>query len=97
MNFYQNINFYQNMNFCKTDLLAESPVEQRRKELLQGDCNWLGYDAVYTNLQKAAEKLSSGKYTRLSGNHIETMAVMACGHEETMKSWQMVCRNNNWI
>ena len=75
----------------------DSPVAARCKELLQGDNSWPGSMAVVKNLQKAAMHLASGKYTWCNNDHIETMAVLGCGHEETMKYWQIVCRQNGWL
>lgn len=78
-------------------ILKDSPVDVRRRELPQGDGNWPGSMKVWENLQKAAHHLAQGKHTHLSYDHVETMAIMGCGHEETMKHWQMVCRNNGWL
>lgn len=74
----------------------DSPTEKRRKELPQGDGNWPGADVVYKRLQAAAYHLAKGKHTYLGQDHVETMAVLGCGDEETMKHWMHVCLNNGW-
>ena len=72
------------------------PVEKLRKTMPRGDGNWDGYDHVYDNLQKAAHSLSQGAYTCCGSDHVQTMATMGTGHEETMKYWQMVCKQYGW-
>jgi hypothetical protein len=74
----------------------DSPVEKRRKELPQGNCDWVGWEYVANNLKNAAQKMALSDYW-LSDWHIETMAVLGCGHEETMKAHQMLLRTYNWI
>ena len=73
-------------------LLQDSPVEKARKELHTGDCEWAGYEHVRDNLQIAAHHLASGKYTCCSDEHVQVMAILGCGHEETMKAEQMRCK-----
>ena len=77
--------------------IQDSPVEKRRKELPKGNCNWNGYDSVYAKLQKAAHKMASNYRTFATDEHIETMAILGCGHEETMKAHLMWCREYGWI
>jgi len=79
------------------DLMKESPVTARLRELPRGNGNWRGALEVWQNLQKVAEYLAQGKYTYLAQDHVETMAVLGCGHEETMKGWLLVCRQNGWL
>lgn len=76
---------------------TESPVSRRLRELPHGNADWPGYATVYRRLQQAAQHLASGTYTRCGHDHVETMAVLGCGHEETMKHWVGVCIQNNWV
>lgn len=67
-----------------------SPTEKILKDLPKGDCNWPGYDHVRTKLAQACEYLSHNNTghrasTWLGGDHVRLMAVLGCGHEETMK------------
>lgn len=78
-------------------LPTDSPPEEQRKELSQGPGDWPGFGQVYANLQKAAHKMALSKYFYLSDDHIYTMAVMGCGHEETMRGHQLWCREYGWI
>lgn len=78
-------------------VMPDSPVEQRRKELPRGDCKWAAYDHVYANISKACGKMGLDKHAHLSGLHIEAMAVLGSGHEETMKAMQMRLRDEGWI
>lgn len=77
-------------------LMPVSPVERRLAELPRGNWNWPGADHVHAKLKKAAEYLANGKYTHLNVDHIETMAVLGCGHEETCKAWMATCILNKW-
>jgi len=63
----------------------DSPVEERRKELPRGDANWAGFPYVYKCISMACEKMAMNPYLHLSDEHVNAMAVLACGHEETMK------------
>lgn len=78
-------------------IMPLSPVEKRLAELPKGDGKWIGYDHVCGNLMKAAEKMASNRDSHLSEKHIETMAVLGTGHEETMKHHQMWLRTYGWI
>jgi hypothetical protein len=66
--------------------LPDSPVEKRRKELPRGDGSWAGFGQVYTLISNACQKMAETKYIYLSDEHVEAMAVLGCGHEETMKA-----------
>ena len=66
-------------------ILRDSPVEARRKEMPKGDGDWFGYDRCYDRLKSATEHLARSQHTRLSQDHIDMMAAMGSGHEETMK------------
>ena len=77
--------------------MKDSPVEQLRKTLPQGDGQWAGFDHVYTQLQKAANHLAQGAYTRCSEDHVEVMATMGSGHEETMKGLMHKARVYGWL
>lgn len=81
------------MKFSK--LPKDSTVEQRLKELPHGAGNYPGYDSVYTKLKEASNHLAANSY--LSEDHINTMAILGCGHEETMKYHLAICRSNGWI
>ena len=78
-------------------LPQDSPVERRCKELPQGDGNWPGFDVVYRNLARAAEAMGANPHIRCSADHVEVMATMGCGHEETMKYRQLILRSQGWI
>lgn len=79
------------------NLIRDSPVEERRKQLPRGDGNWKGYDVVYANISKACEKMGLSKHMRLSYLHVEAMAVLGSGHEETMKAMQMTLRDEGLL
>lgn len=64
---------------------ASSPVEQRRKELPRGNGGWRGYSYVYGRIQAACEAMGRTRYVALSEEHVNAMAVLGSGHEETMK------------
>jgi hypothetical protein len=66
-------------------MIQLSPVEQRRKELPKGDGQWPGYAHVYASISRACTKMAATPYIRLSDEHVNAMAVLGCGHEETMK------------
>lgn len=67
-------------------ILHESPVSSRLKELPRGNGNWNGYAHIYAKLSAACERMARTPYIYLSDEHINTMAVLGCGHEETMKA-----------
>jgi len=62
-----------------------SPVDEVRKELPRGDGQWPGYASVYARIAQACELMARTKYVHLSDEHVTAMAVLGCGHEETMK------------
>lgn len=66
--------------------VLDSPVDYIRKQLPRGDGEWPGYDVVYRRLQRAAYKMADEPYMRPSDEHVRLMAIMGCGHEETMKA-----------
>ena len=78
-------------------VLPESPVDIERKELPRGSGKWPGFDAVYLNIERACEVMGRDKYLRLSDEHVQAMAVLGCGHEETMKYEQMRLRSRGFI
>jgi hypothetical protein len=78
-------------------LPQDSPVEKRRKEMPQGDCSWPGYEHVVLTLQIAASNLARGHYTCLSDDHIDIMAALGTGHEETMKYYVGFARCYKWV
>lgn len=73
-----------------------SPVEKRVAELPKGDGQWPGADHVWKKLQEAAHYLARGKHTRLGADHVETMAVLGTGHEETMKYQLSIAYVHGW-
>ena len=58
--------------------------EQCWNDTLKGTGNWPGWSAVYDKLSKAAQLMADSGHL-LSDAHIETMAALGSGHEETMK------------
>lgn len=79
-------------------VIADSLTEKRRKELPRGewiDCR--ASAAVYRKLSHSATKMGMDKYMRLSDLHVETMAVMGTGHEETMKNHLHLLRMYGWL
>lgn len=77
--------------------MPDSPTEQVRKTLPKGDGNWPGFEHVYRNIAAACEKMARTKYIYLSEEHITSMAILGCGHEETMKYEQMRLRGRGFI
>ena len=75
----------------------DSPVETRRKELPRGNGDWPGYSHVYANIAAGCEKMARTPYVYLSGEHVNAMAVLGSGHEETMKYKQMRMRQRGFI
>ena len=65
--------------------LPDSPVEQRLKELPRGNGDWNGFPAMYALIAKACQEMAKQPYMYLSDEHVNAMAVLGCGHEETMK------------
>ena len=78
-------------------ILRDSPVEARRKEMPKGGGDWFGYDRCYDRLKSAAEHLARNQYTRLGQDHIDIMAAMGSGHEETMKYYVHIAYLYGWI
>lgn len=75
---------------------TDSPVEAVFKTLTRGNGNWPGWSHVYCKLQEAAYHLAANEYTRCGEDHVYTMAVMGCGHEETMKGHMHLCMAYRW-
>lgn len=78
-------------------MLKVSPVEQRRKELPKGEANWPGYAKVYRTISLACDRMGRMPYIRLSDEHVNAMAILGCGHEETMKYEQMRLRMRGFV
>ena len=78
-------------------LPQDSPTEEARKLLPRGNGTWPGYEHVYRNIAEACEKMARSRYVYLSDEHIQAMAILGCGDEETMKYEQMRCRGRGWI
>ena len=74
-----------------------SPVEKRQAELPRGNGNWTGSEHVWKKLQEASHYLAKNKQTYLSDDHIECMAAMGSGHEETMKYQLSIAIAYGWI
>ena len=74
-----------------------SPVTARRQELPRGNADWAGYAAVYANIAAGCESMARTRYVYLSEEHVNAMAVLGCGHEETMKYEQMRMRQRGFI
>ncbi len=66
--------------------VLDSPVDHIRKQLPRGNGDWSGFDVVYYRLKCAAHKMADEPYMHLSNEHVRLMAIMGCGHEETMKA-----------
>lgn len=75
----------------------DSPVEARRKELPRGKGDWIGWPQVYSNISRGCEAMARTTYVYLSDEHVNAMAVLGCGHEETMKYEQMRMRDRGFI
>ena len=67
-------------------VVSGSPVDHIRKQLPRGNGDWPGFDVVYYRLKCAAHKMADEPYMYLSDEHVRLMAIMGCGHEETMKA-----------
>lgn len=78
-------------------LPQDSPVEILRKSLPRGNGQWPGFDHVYRNLAVAAEAMGKNRQTRGGEFHVKTMAVLGSGHEETMKTHQLLLRFYGWL
>lgn len=66
--------------------VLDSPVDHIRKQLPRGNGDWPGFDVVYYRLKCAAHKMADEPHMYLSDEHVRLMAIMGCGHEETMKA-----------
>ena len=73
-----------------------SPVEELLKTLPSGNTNWPAFGHVWHKLQEAAHYLAGQKYLWLNDDHVRVMAVMATGHEETMKAQLAICYAYGW-
>jgi len=77
--------------------IVDSPVEIERKLGQNGDGSWAGYDAVWSKIQSACEKMALDKQIYLSAAHIDAMADLGSGHEERMKRRLMWLREYGWV
>lgn len=77
--------------------VQKTRVQEQRELLPRGDGQWAGFSYVYQKINKASEKMGASPRHHLSGDHIKTMAVLGCGHEETMKAHLLWLRDNEWI
>ena len=78
------------------DAMPLSPTEQVRKNLPRGDGAWPGFDYVYGQLYAACDAMAKSSL-HLSDEHIRAMAVLGCGHEETMKAEMWRLRGRGFI
>lgn len=78
-------------NQTNRPLPQNSPVEERRQQLPQGDGKWAGYAYVYGVINIACNKMGENPKSLRSEEHVNAMAVLGCGHEETMKAemWKL--------
>lgn len=79
---------YKHGNYIR-NIIQDSPVEKARKLGPCGNGNWAGFDIVYKNIAKAAQKMAESRSMYLSTEHIETMGDLGSGHEERMKYRQI--------
>jgi len=79
------------------DTRYSDAVTARRKAMLQGDWDWPGAVSVSRNLQDAALKIARSPYGHSCDLHLQTMAVLGCGHEETCKAHQMLLQSYGYI
>lgn len=77
--------------------IQDSPIDKRRKELPRGNAEWKSYAHVYANIAKGCESMARTKYVYLSDEHINAMAVLGCGDENTMKYEQTRMRDRGFI
>jgi hypothetical protein len=75
----------------KNNIAIDTPVDKLLRTLPRGKADWEGWSVCYTRLQAASDRLASSPNTFLSDDHVEVMAVMVCGHEETMKALVLKC------
>ena len=86
--------------YKKTEFLSisqDSPVENVRKTLPQGDCEWKGAESVTNKLQYAAHEMAKQPHHLRSDIHVKTMAVIGCGDEETMKDHLIWLNTYGWL
>lgn len=74
--------------------IRDSIAEQIRKTLPNGYGSWIGFDHVYNKLKQACYKISNNY--NLSNEHDYLIAVLGCGHEETMKYEMSLCISRGW-
>ena len=76
---------------------GDSPVESRRMAMPRGNGDWPEFDKCYERLQRAAIYLSRSALTRCNQDHIDVMAAMGSGDEETMKYYVHLAYTYKWI
>lgn len=77
--------------------VEDSPVEKVRKTLPNGDGKFIGFDHVYSVLKNVCVNISKEKYGLLSEDHVFFMAVLGCGHEETMKYYMAIAQSRRLV
>ena len=80
----------------KIQTIKDTPVDARRRELPKGEGDFESFGKVWSNLQKACHEIVEGGGL-LSDIHVETMAIMGNGHEESMKAQQMLLRTYGYL
>ncbi len=72
-------------------ILQDSPVVAVMKTLPRGNGDWPGYSYVYSQISKACDYMMNSAHIGLTDEHVRTMAILGCGHEETMKAelWRL--------
>ena len=66
------------------------------KTLPKGNCDWPGYDKSQKEISDECLRLALCKTTYLSYHHVYLMAVLGCGHEETMKAESLKIKTENF-
>lgn len=63
----------------------------------RGSADWAGYDHVYSKIAEGAANMGTSKRHRCTTEHVDIMAAMVSGHEETMKYYMHWLRAYGWI
>lgn len=81
------------LSACGLEVCQESPVEAELKTLPRDNGDWSGFSYVYDQISKACDVMGKTPHIALSNEHVHAMAVLGCGHEETMKAEMWRLRN----
>lgn len=63
----------------------ESPVLTRLAELPHGTGDWPEHAYVHRCIRDACESMGRSHHGYMSAEHVNALAVLACGHRATMK------------